>query len=74
MLEYLGEAAAGREFVAMDLTEPELRFDRMAEAMGMPGKRVEQLDDLPSALQEAMLHRDGPYLLDVVVESPLPGR
>ena len=36
MLEYLGEGAGGREFVAMDLTEPELRFDRMAEAMGVP--------------------------------------
>src|SRR3954469_2844666 len=36
MLEYLGAAGKDREFVAMDLTEPELRFDRMAEAMGVP--------------------------------------
>jgi benzoylformate decarboxylase len=74
MLEYLGEAAAGREFVAMDLTEPELRFDRMAESMGVPARRVEDPDELPSALEEAVGHRGGPFLLDVVLESPLPGR
>ena len=31
MLEYLGPEAPRREFVAMDLVDPELRFDRMAE-------------------------------------------
>jgi benzoylformate decarboxylase len=74
MLEYLGPAAQDREFVAMDLTEPELRFDRMAEAMGVPARRVERPEELAGALQEAMSHRGGPYLLDVVIESPLPGR
>ncbi len=74
MLEYLGEGARGREFVAMDLTEPELRFDRMAEAMGVPAKRVTVPEDLPAALEEAIGHRGGPYLLDVVLESPIPGR
>jgi benzoylformate decarboxylase len=71
MLEYLGSAARDREFVAMDLTEPELRFDRMAEAMGVPARRVERPEELPGALEEAMSHRGGPYLLDVVIESPL---
>jgi thiamine pyrophosphate-dependent acetolactate synthase large subunit-like protein len=74
MLEYLGEGAAGREFVAMDLTEPDLRFDRMAEAMGVPARRVEEPEALPAALEEAIAHRGGPFLLDVVIESPLPGR
>jgi benzoylformate decarboxylase len=74
MLEYLGEGASGREFVAMDLTEPELRFDRMAEAMGVPARRVETPEELPTALEEAVGHRGGPFLLDVVLESPIPGR
>jgi benzoylformate decarboxylase len=74
MLDYLGEAASGREFVGMDLTEPELRFDHLAEAMGVPARRVEDPDQLPAALETAITHRGGPYLLDVVMESPLPGR
>jgi len=74
MLEYLGEGAGGREFVAMDLTEPELRFDRMAESLGVPSRRVESPEELPAALEEAVGHRGGPFLLDVVLESPLPGR
>ena len=74
MLEYLGEAASGREFVAMDLIQPDLRFDRMAEAMGVPARRVEQPDELAPALEEAVGHRGGPFLLDVVLESPIPGR
>ncbi len=60
MVEYLGAAARGRRFVAMDLTDPELRFDRMAEAMGVHGRRVERPEDL------------GPALVDVAMESPVP--
>lgn len=71
MIEYLGAAARGRGFVAMDLTDPELRFDRMAEAMGVPGRRVERPEELGKALREAIEH-DGPSLVDVVLESPLP--
>jgi benzoylformate decarboxylase len=74
MLEYLGEGAGGRAFVAMDLTEPELRFDRMAESMGVPSRRVDSPEKLPAALEEAVGHRGGPFLLDVVLESPIPGR
>lgn len=74
MLDYLGEGASGREFVAMDLTEPDLRFDRMAEAMGVPSRRVENPESLPAVLEEAIGHRGGPFLVDVVLESPIPGR
>ncbi|MBV9546830.1 MAG: thiamine pyrophosphate-binding protein [Chloroflexi bacterium] len=74
MLEYLGEAARGREFVAMDLDQPELRFDRMAESMGVPARRVERPEDLAPVLREAVCHRGGPFLVDVVLESPIPGR
>jgi thiamine pyrophosphate-dependent acetolactate synthase large subunit-like protein len=72
MVDYLGPAAAGREFVAMDLIDPELRFDRLAEAMGVPAKRVERPEDLAPVLQEALAHTGGPFLVDVVLESPVP--
>jgi benzoylformate decarboxylase len=72
MVEYLGAAAKGRKFVAMDLTDPELRFDRMAESMGVPGRRVDRPEELGPALREAIAH-DGPSLVDVAMESPVPG-
>jgi benzoylformate decarboxylase len=72
MVEYLGAGARGRKFVGMDLTDPDLRFDRMAEAMGVPGIRVEQPADLASALREAVSRTDGPSLVDVALESPVP--
>ena len=71
MVEYLGTAARGRKFVAMDLTDPELRFDRMAEAMGVWGRRVETPDQLAPTLKDA-LAQDGPSLIDVAMESPVP--
>jgi benzoylformate decarboxylase len=71
MVEYLGRAARDRRFIAMDLTDPELRFDRMAESMGVPGRRVEHPDELASALRDAIAH-DGPSLVDVVMEGSVP--
>jgi len=71
MVEYLGKAARGRGFTAMDLTDPELRFDRMAESMGVPGFRVDKHSDLAPILKKALDH-DGPSLVDVVMESPVP--
>ncbi len=71
MVEYLGAAARGRKFVELDLTNPDLRFDRMAESMGVPALRVEQPDDLAPALREAVSHQGGPFLVDVALESPV---
>lgn len=71
MVEYLGAAARTRKFVAMDLTDPELRFDRLAEAMGVQGRRVDTPEALGPALREALAH-PGPSLVDVVMESPVP--
>ena len=71
MVEYLGKAARGRGFTAMDLTDPELRFDRMAESMGVAGFRVDKPGDLGPILRKALDH-DGPSLVDVVMESPVP--
>jgi len=71
MVEYLGKAARGRRFVGMDLTDPDLRFDRMADSMGVPGFRVDRPEDLAPTLRKA-LEVDGPSLVDVVMESPVP--
>jgi benzoylformate decarboxylase len=73
MLEYLGPAARDRDFVAMDLIDPELRFDRLADAMGVPSRRVERPEDLAPALKEAMACQGGPFLVDVVLEGSVPG-
>ena len=58
----------------MDLIDPELRFDRIAEALGVPARRVERPEDLAPVLAEAIGHQGGPFLVDVVLESPLPPR
>jgi thiamine pyrophosphate-dependent acetolactate synthase large subunit-like protein len=67
MLEYLGSGAANRRFLAMDLTDPQLRFDRLAEAMGVPAWRVERPDEIGGALRTALAH-PGPSLVDVVLD------
>ncbi len=72
MLHYLGEAAARRRFIAMDLTDPLLDFARIAEAFGVRGQRVEHPDDLAPALRAA-LSADEPSLVDVVVEGAIRG-
>ncbi len=57
MLHYLGEAAARRRFIAMDLTNPLLDFARIAEAFGVRGQRVEHPDELAPALRAALSRR-----------------
>ncbi len=71
MLQYLGEAAAGRRFVAMDLTDPDLDFARIAASFGVPGERVEQPDQLGPALRRAFA-AGGPALVDVVIDGTVP--
>ena len=71
MIEYLGQqVASARQFTAMDLTDPSLRFDRMAEAMGVPAWYVNDPAKLAPTLREAM--STGPSLVHVDMESPLP--
>jgi benzoylformate decarboxylase len=68
LAEYLGPLAAGRRFVEMDLADPPLRFDRIAEAFGVHGRRVERPGDLRAALDEA-LGLGAPALVDVAIEA-----
>jgi thiamine pyrophosphate-dependent acetolactate synthase large subunit-like protein len=71
MLQYLGEAAAGRRFVAMDLTEPDLDFARIAASFGVQGERVEHPDQLAPALRRAFA-AGVPALVDVVIDGTVP--
>ena len=66
-LLHLGEAAAGREYVELDLADPPLNFARIAESLGVRGSRVERPEDLGTALREAIAH-PGPALVDVVLD------
>jgi benzoylformate decarboxylase len=71
LLAYLGEGAKGRKFVEMDLAEPKLRFDHMAESMGVQAWRVETPEQIGPALREAF-KKQGPTLVDVVIDGSLP--
>ena len=66
MLDYWGTAHPERAFIGMDLTDPLLRYDRIAEAMGVWGRRVERAADLRPAFEAALATR-GPALVDVAV-------
>ena len=57
--------AAGFVPYATDLDNPD--FAKVAEAIGMWGKRVERSKDLPRAVDQFLAH-DGPAVLDVVTE------
>ncbi len=48
----------------LDLSNPDLDFVTMAKSMGVPGARVETLDEMNAALERSY-HEPGPYLIDV---------
>jgi thiamine pyrophosphate-dependent acetolactate synthase large subunit-like protein len=57
-----------REYpLSFDLSEPLLDFVDLARGMGMPGARVETVDQVGPAIREALEHK-GPFLLDVILE------
>jgi thiamine pyrophosphate-dependent acetolactate synthase large subunit-like protein len=73
MLDYLGEGAAGRKFVAMDMTDPELDFSRIAASFGVKGVRIERPDEIGDALREAQASGE-PRLVDVVIDGDVKSR
>ena len=50
----------------MDLAEPKLRFDKLAEGMGVHGERVEKPEQIRPALERA-LSLGAPALVDVQI-------
>jgi thiamine pyrophosphate-dependent acetolactate synthase large subunit-like protein len=56
-----------REFPAsFDLSEPDIHFASLAQAMGVPGVRVERPEQIAPAIRQALEH-DGPFLIDLVI-------
>jgi thiamine pyrophosphate-dependent acetolactate synthase large subunit-like protein len=46
-------------------------FVKIAESMGVPGARVERPEQAAPAIQQMLAH-DGPFLIDMVVDSKVP--
>ena len=67
LIDYLGPSHAARKFMATDLTDPPLRYDRIAESMGVRGWRVERPDELRPALEKA-LALGAPAVVDVAIQ------
>ena len=70
LMEYRGPEDASRPFVEMDLSGPDLRFDRIAESLGVPAQRIERPEEIGPALRRAM-SSGGPSLLDVILDGTL---
>ena len=54
-----------------DILEPGLDFVKLSSAMGVPGQRVSKPQEIAPAI-DAMLSDDGPYLLEIIVDSSVP--
>lgn len=72
-LEYLGEGAANRDFVAMDLVDPPLDFSHIAASFGVKGVRIEHPDQIGEAVREAQA-ADEPRLVDIVIDGDIRSR
>jgi benzoylformate decarboxylase len=53
---------------SFDLGDPVIRFDRLAESMGVRAARVASIDEVGPALDSAFAD-DGPFLIDLVVSN-----
>ena len=62
-----GISAETGRYVGMDLDVPRIDFIGMAQALGVPGERVEKAAEIGPALLRA-LARGGPNLIDVAVD------
>jgi benzoylformate decarboxylase len=54
--------------LSFDLSEPELRFDKIAESYGIEALRVERPEQVAPAITR-MLQHPGPFLIDAVIEA-----
>jgi benzoylformate decarboxylase len=57
---------------SFELADPDIHFDQLAKAMGVPGVRVERPEQIGPAIRD-MLATEGPFLIDLVISSEVPG-
>jgi thiamine pyrophosphate-dependent acetolactate synthase large subunit-like protein len=57
--------------VSFDLRDPELRFDQLAESLGVPAVRVQTAAEIRPAITLA-LNTAGPFLIDLVIDGKVP--
>jgi benzoylformate decarboxylase len=61
-----------REFPSsFDISDPDIRFDELARAMGVPAVRVETPEQIGPAIRQALAD-DDPFLIDLVITSEVP--
>ncbi|MGD8317312.1 MAG: acetolactate synthase large subunit [Myxococcales bacterium] len=72
-LERVGAESIGPEAKAqLDLSEPAIDFVSIAQAMGVPARRVTRAEDFSAALKNAFASH-GPFLIDAIVPSEYEG-
>jgi len=54
-------------YIGMDLQRPEIDFVGLASALGVPGVRLEKIQEVKPALTRALEHK-GPFLIDVQLD------
>lgn len=57
---------------SFDLGHPEIQFADLARALGVDAVRVEKPDQVGPAVEQMLAH-DGPFLIDLVLGSEIPG-
>ncbi|HEY3196141.1 MAG TPA: thiamine pyrophosphate-binding protein [Candidatus Dormibacteraeota bacterium] len=57
---------------SFDLLKPEIRFDLLAQSLGVDAVRVERPEQVGPAIDKA-LATDGPFLIDLVLSDEIPG-
>lgn len=74
VLQYWRERGiAEHEFPAsFDLSDPVIRFDLLAQSLGVAAIRVETPEQVGPAIRQALAH-DGPFLIDLIVTNDVPG-
>jgi acetolactate synthase-1/2/3 large subunit len=66
-LANVGAQNVGRKALdMMDLSRPDLDFVGLARGMGVPGERVDTMDEFNAALARGLAHK-GPYLVEVIL-------